>query len=181
MPDDASTDRKPTGRELTPIRGLDESAAIGAFVAACLNVRAYDSWTLDSIGRFFLPPIRLGQYVVFAENGAFQGFVTWAWLSDPALEWVLTRLEDPRPYEWRSGSNLLLADFVCRSGLVPSMARHLQRTVFAHDSPDLLHDCGHARAIKRDPSGAVQKLSKWPGFPSRRKTLHGDASASSIS
>ena len=181
MPNEASADRQPIGPELTPIRGLDEPAAIGAFVAACLNVGAYDSWTIDSIGRFFLPPIRLGQYVVFAENGSFQGFVTWAWLSDPALEWVLNRLEDPRPYEWRSGSNLLLADFVCRSGLVPSMARHLQRTVFALDSSDLLYDCGYARAIKRDPSGAVQKLSKWPGFPPRKRTPYADALTSDVS
>ncbi len=151
-----------SGDALRPLRELDEVTALGALVSVCIRMGAYQDWTIASLDRFFLPPIQLGQYVVFTDETGPQGFVTWSWLSDPAIAWILTRHDDPRPYEWRSGPNPLIMDVVCRPGLGPTMARHMQRSILVPGSPDYLHDFDHAQALKRDTTGQVIKISRWP-------------------
>lgn len=154
-----------------PIRGLEAPAALGAFVAVCVDVgdSTYSSWPIASIGRFILPPILLGQYVVFANGDGPRGFASWAWLSDPAFHWLIRRHEDPRPYEWRSGPNLLIADLICHPGLALPMARHLQQRILGKGSPDRLHDWEHAYAIRRNISGAVTKVARWPDLAGLRR------------
>ncbi len=129
--------------------------ALGYMVALCAVSGHYSFWTMEGIGRLFIPPLKLGQAKIYLKDGEPVAFATWAFLTEETSKRILSEHIDPEPNEWNAGDVLWLIDFVAPYGNIRPIVADLQSTIFARRS-------GHAYALKRDGEGRVKKTSKWP-------------------
>lgn len=117
--------------------------------------------TLDEIFATMEPPLRLGQYRIFYQNGFPRAFLTWAGLSpDCEYRFAVDHI-GLDPQDWNSGSSVWLVDFISPFGhidqIVPMLGANQQtnrvRTLHHNDdrsryrivewwrpSPDVAYD-----------------------------------------
>lgn len=139
---------------ISPILPLSPPEAVGHMVGLCALNGIYRHWTIEDIGRLFIPPVLAGQYRLYLDQGLCIAFATWAYLSDEWSERVRVRYDDPAPEVWRSGPHLWIVDMVA-PGIAPRITRDLQRTVFKDRTEP-------GFALRRDANGVIRKIARWP-------------------
>ncbi len=142
------------------IKHYEPEKALGIFVAICIERDAYQDWTIQGISRLFLPPIRLAQYGVIVDGSNNVGFFTWALLSKEASEYIKKTREDPRPYEWNSGQELWVIDFVCKDGMASEIIHLLRSTSFLEAAvPGISAKPLKINSFRRKPGGIVKQVT----------------------
>ena len=90
--------------------------------------QTYGHWQMDKVIQTFVPPIAHKQAMVFRNKGKLVALVTWAWVSDQALDELKSGSRRIQLDDWQSGENLFFVDFIAPYGDVPKVMRHvLQR------------------------------------------------------
>lgn len=136
--------------------GLSNFEALGMMVAICVQSDSYMSWSIEDLSRYFMPPITLNQYAVFANEGQLAGFMTWAFLSDSATAALRDRHEEPGVDDWQSGHQLWFMDMVAKPGQTPAMSRMMREHILRNANSR------HAFALRRTADGSVRKVSWFP-------------------
>lgn len=136
--------------------------SLGHFIELCVRKKCYSNWTIEGIERLFLPPIQLDQYGIFFSGSDPVGFFSWARLTEDASNYLLTHGDDPRPYEWSSGSVLWIIDFVCLPGYVREAAGIVRNRMFSSENRNRLGLQQHiAYSLRRDDVGSIRKAARW--------------------
>ena len=85
----------------------------------------YGHWRMDKVIKTFVPPIAHKQALVFRKGGKMVAIVTWAWVSDDALEDLKSGKRRIDLDDWKSGENLFFVDFLAPYGGVSKIMRHV--------------------------------------------------------
>ena len=150
---------------------LSQHMAFAIMFDIVYQLNAFSRWNVDDLGKFLLYPASIGQFSIFYSSsaGCCVGFCTWAFVTEDVLAQLQSGQYDLQPDDWQSGTNLYIADFVCKAGLALKLGRVLRDMV-------LKNHFGRASAVKRSEAGDIIRPSFWTKKvaetkPSQRK-LH---------
>lgn len=87
----------------------------------------YGHWQFQKVVQVFKTPIDLGQYIAFRRGDRLVGFVTFALVSDEALEELTTGKRVIQPEDWGSGYNIFFVDFIAPYGEVHELMKYVKR------------------------------------------------------
>lgn len=105
-----------------------KNGTLGKICRLLSTDKHYSSFILSDVERLFVPPISLGQVVIFEQLGTITGFVTFAFLSPEVENCILNRTRLIEPDDWNSGTNLWLMDGIAPSGNLWRIRQHMFRT-----------------------------------------------------
>jgi cytolysin-activating lysine-acyltransferase len=144
--------------DIEKLEGIGGFESVGMMLDICATSGSYLNWTLAELNQYFVPPVNLDQYAIFAFEGRLVGFVTWALLSDELSRQLKDKFIEPDGDQWQSGSQLWIMDVVAKPGFIGPIARYIQRVIFKH-TPHTI-----AYALRRNPDASVRKVSTFPAF-----------------
>lgn len=107
----------------------DVLRVIGEVAFLCFHSSLYKTWSMQSIGRVFEPPIFLKQFHIYRARDVPRGVVTWAKLN--------TEAEQKHVYgggldgydDWQSGDQLWIMDIAAPWGHGKAIIKHIMDTV----------------------------------------------------
>jgi hemolysin-activating ACP:hemolysin acyltransferase len=140
------------------LEGIGAFESIGMMLDICATSGSYLNWTLAEINQYFVPPVNIDQYAIFASEGRLVGFVTWAFLSDHHSRLLKEQYIEPDGNDWRSGDQLWIMDVVAKPGYIGEIARHIQKEIFRGSSDKF------AYAIRRNTDASVRKVATFPAY-----------------
>lgn len=86
----------------------------------------HSEWTALDVYHWIMPPVALGQYVLFKEAGRPVAMATWAFVDDEVHR-VLRSNERPlHPAEWQGGKNIWVMDLIAPFGHARRIVRELR-------------------------------------------------------
>ncbi len=138
------------------LQGLSPFEALGIMIAVCVNSETYLNWNLNDISKYFMPPVKLGQYSIFTSGERVVGFITWAFLTDEHTQALKTKFEEPGFDEWQTGRQLWFMDMVSTEGFTQDISRMLQQEILRNATSS------HAYALRRRSDGSVRKVAWFP-------------------
>lgn len=71
---------------------------------------------LKAIYNLVLPPLELGQYIIYEDKEVPLCWASWALLSDETSKLYAARKYNLKPEDWNSGNNLWLVNIICPYG-----------------------------------------------------------------
>ena len=71
---------------------------------------------LKAIYNLVLPPLELGQYIIYEDKEVPLCWASWALLSDETSKLYAERKYNLKPEDWNSGNNLWLVNIICPYG-----------------------------------------------------------------
>ena len=71
---------------------------------------------LKAIYNLVLPPLELGQYIIYEDKEVPLCWASWALLSDETSKLYAERKYNLKPDDWNSGNNLWLVNIICPFG-----------------------------------------------------------------
>ena len=71
---------------------------------------------LKAIYNLVLPPLELGQYIIYEDKEVPLCWASWALLSDKTSKLYAERKYNLKPDDWNSGNNLWLVNIICPYG-----------------------------------------------------------------
>lgn len=83
-------------------------------------------WPIEAAMRLFAPPIGLGQYRLWADDGRLVAGVTWAFMSPETFQ-SFKETRFLAPGVWRSGEIPVVVDLIAPHGHCVPVVRDLQR------------------------------------------------------
>jgi cytolysin-activating lysine-acyltransferase len=93
-----------------------------------------------------LPPIMLGQFRLWQDNGKPLGFTSWAYLGEEAEDRIVNKgIRRLMPTDWKSGDALWLIDFVAPFGKQEDMAKELRESTHAGKTIKMLQAVSSGR------------------------------------
>jgi cytolysin-activating lysine-acyltransferase len=101
---------------------MNTAEVFGHMCALATQSKAHANYTLADAYRLFIPPISLGQFLMFGDGS---GFATWAYLSREAADGYRTRTRKLQPDDWKSGDEIWFVDLIAPFGNVRPLIRGL--------------------------------------------------------
>lgn len=163
-PTDWLAQRTPPDAHVEPAP-FDRRAAIGAAIEALAASPYHRQFHLDHYLKIeILPALRAGQARFYVHpDGRPWAMVTWARMSDAALQDVLNTGRCLRHAEWQSGPHLFFNDWITNGARVVPIVADLKRFF-----PDTI-----ATSLRRRQDRSVRKSNAWqqqPPDPDFKKT-----------
>ena len=129
---------------------------LGSATWLAMQSEFYNNWKLQDLKGHFLPPIELGQCIIFHKGNTPIGFVSWALFDESAeAAWRdktrLLNLED-----WQSGDQLWFIDFIAPFGGVRKMVRAVRNKFYGQKSHGQI-----AWSLRQNIKGEIIKISLW--------------------
>lgn len=88
---------------------------------------SYGHWQFDKVVQTFLIPVAMNQALIFRRGNDVVGVITYAYVSDEALEDLVSGKRRINIDDWRSGENIFFPDIVAPFGSVREMMRQTQQ------------------------------------------------------
>lgn len=139
-----------------PVAMATQFDLLGKLSWLWMSSSLHREWSVESVARFLLPPIALGQVQILERENMPVAYCSWAWF-DEASE--IRYLIDPSQVEaadWNSGDRLWFADWIAPFGAADSWQL---RKLMAARFPDQV---ARAIRVKRDSKKARVMEFKGP-------------------
>lgn len=88
--------------------------------------RLHRNYTIQEVKNLIIPPIALGQSILFRKENAPHAYVSWAYLSESVATGFADDSYRLTPNDWMSGKELWVMDFIAPFGNVFGISRILQ-------------------------------------------------------
>jgi hemolysin-activating ACP:hemolysin acyltransferase len=108
----------------------------------------YEGFLMGDLTRLFIPPVELGQVVIFRDKERFAGFLTYAFLSDDVETALVNRERLIQPSDWTSGSSIWIMDAVLETGNL----RKVKHLIF-----HAFQDHARVRYVRRKKDGSISR------------------------
>ena len=108
-------------------------------------------WYFSDIENLVMPPIRLGQCIVFRHRKRPIGYLSWAFLDDEAEHAFVYGARESRPADWNSGDSMWWMDFVAPFGDLKKMGRQVRKMF-----PDTV-----AHSLRYSEDFLVRRIYLW--------------------
>jgi cytolysin-activating lysine-acyltransferase len=92
--------------------GESPQAALGQAIWVAMHSPSHRHLFLADLEWALIPPVRLRQIRFFGQDGAIDGFATWAMVSEEVEKRLLSGNRRLAPADWRSGDRAWLIDLV---------------------------------------------------------------------
>lgn len=101
----------------------------GDICSLLMATNTYTHWPLAKVYDCFGYPCMLDQCLLYRKSGSPVGIITFAYVSDDALEALLSGERVVQKHDWRSGKNLFVPDLLAPYGDVREMCEHFHKFV----------------------------------------------------
>lgn len=110
---------------------IDKVTALGHGVWLMSQVATHKHFFIGDIEWMLVPPVAMGQFRLWRNNGMPVGFATWALLTEEAEKRILEGgVQRLAPKDWNGGDNVWLMDLITPFGGREEAVREIKKQVF---------------------------------------------------
>jgi hemolysin-activating ACP:hemolysin acyltransferase len=136
--------------------------AVGRFVCLCEKTGHYLGWTIGDLRRLIFPPIELEQYRFFYDAEEAVAFVSWGLFSQELSDYLLRFRVDPRIFEWKSGHQLWITDFICNANYTTHIPFLVRTSIFNDEfAKEKKLQSNFAYSFRRERDGDIRKIARF--------------------
>lgn len=123
----------------------------------------YRNFILSDINRMILPPVELGQFLLFKRAEAVTGFLTYAFVSKEVESDILLADRRIQTEHWNSGDRVWIVDTIISSGDLYSIRKQLFKAFQQFEE---------VRYIRRDEYQNMKRINRFVRTGTRFKKSH---------
>lgn len=122
---------------------------LGFIARLMMKSDVHRRWTIGDFNRLVVPPVSLGQYIVFRDPNCY---VSWGLFSEDVVDGFRNRSRKLMPGDWDSGNEFVFVDFICPDGGVLQRMKQV-RAALPH--------VPYAKFFRSYGTGAVKKVGSF--------------------